>query len=187
MNQDLRHIEPRAYVPAWQKGGVSAHYATFYGGFLTVQSVLETLQVGKLHLARLLGCPTPRDVFRWFSQDRRPGPMYLERMIKLLVMEKAGTPLVLLWAIDWDKGILIWRKGFEPDTEQQTQFQGADRDRLPNRSPQPAGRATTYLDREADLSRDQANPSRQLPKSAKYFHMATPATPEEDGATDGPM
>ena len=29
MNQNLRHIEPGAFVPAWQKGSVSAHYATF--------------------------------------------------------------------------------------------------------------------------------------------------------------
>ena len=106
--------------------------------------------VGKNHLARLLGLTAPRQVFRWLAQDSRPSPVYLQRLVHLLLMDKAGIPLVMLWAINWETGELVWRKGFEPEGVGSPEALGP-------------GRSKTYLD-------GQEGGGQQLPKSFKYAH-----------------
>jgi hypothetical protein len=90
-------------------------------------------------------------------------------------MHKDNVPLAALLEIDWQKGELVWRSGFDfnrhllPGRERELpKHGGPNRGPFPNHGLSQNGQHKTYIDRAADLAENEIDDHARLPVSATY-------------------
>ena len=71
--------------PQW-----TSQYPTFAATIGILHDVLVTLGVTRYKFAQLVGNPRTQHVYDWFRGERRPSPMYLTRIVHLLILKQTG-------------------------------------------------------------------------------------------------
>ena len=76
-------------------------------------TLLEVSGITKYQSGRILGCKHDSYVWKWFNGSRRPGPLYLTRMLHLLVLALPPKPLSIEFtsSVDWATSEVTWRTG----------------------------------------------------------------------------
>ena len=72
-----------------------------------LRDAAEQLQVSPYTLFKLLGLSYPHNGYRWLSGVRRPAPLYLVRLIKLLLLVQDGLDLLRVSRINWATGNIL--------------------------------------------------------------------------------
>ena len=73
-------------------------------------------------LGQLLGCSYTSQIYNWFNGTRRPASLILTRLLFLYDMRSRGAKLCFMSRINWDTGVIKWRKGLGPGARTETPF-----------------------------------------------------------------
>jgi len=90
-----------------------AVYPTYLGSENVLYTLLEVTGITKYQLGKILGCKHDSYVWKWFNGSRRPGALYLTRMLHLVLMALPPEPLMIefIKGIDWTTSEISWRTG----------------------------------------------------------------------------
>ena len=90
-----------------------AVYPTHLGSENVLYTFLEVTGITKYQLGKILGCKHDSYVWKWFNGSRRPGALYLTRMLHLVLMALPPEPLMIefIKSIDWTTSEISWRTG----------------------------------------------------------------------------
>jgi len=93
--------------------GGPAVYPTYLGSEHLLLTFLEVCDISKYQLGKILGCKHDSHVWQWFNGHRRPGALYLSRMLHLLMLTLPPDPIPIQFisSIDWEKSEITWRTG----------------------------------------------------------------------------
>jgi hypothetical protein len=103
------YIAPRVYTSTTTMG--SSQYASTIAVRELLHELMDELSLSKYQLGRMLGTTQGSHVYRWLTGSRRPGPLYLMRLLKITLMKLAGHPVSLISYIDWENSAIRWKTG----------------------------------------------------------------------------
>ena len=103
------YIPPKVYTGTASNG--PAQYTSSIAVRELLYELMEELKLSKYQLGRMLGTTQGSHVYRWLTGSRRPGPLYLMRLLKITLMKLAGHPVSLISSIDWENSAIRWKTG----------------------------------------------------------------------------
>ncbi len=104
----------RIYAPAWQSNGASSRYPTHAASMNSLHFLMDSLHISsKYQLGMLLGlgAANVRNVYGYFTGQRQPAAIFLNRGFHLLDLYHQGVPLNRASYIDWPHGFIAWKNG----------------------------------------------------------------------------
>ena len=100
-------ISPGVFVEPRIGGWGATKYPSFAAQDVILGGMMDVLGINPLRLGRLLGMPNPGLVYQWTASHlTRPGPVYLNRCMALMLLHAKGLYSPTWWSIDWETGII---------------------------------------------------------------------------------
>ena len=105
-------VIPKGYFPAALPGQPRHHYPSNNAGVISVlEEMKQRLGLTKYQLVGLLNPANRLSVYRWYSGEACPSPLFWSRICKLLLLHAQGVPIKHIRSINWEMSEVRWRNG----------------------------------------------------------------------------
>ncbi len=112
-------IQPNMFCP---RPGTEIRMGRFgpYSTHVLLKEAMQVLGVNAHQLASQLGLKERTNIYMWLSGGTNMSLGYTFRLAKLLIAANAGYDWTCVASVDWERGIINFKKGFGPESAEAT-------------------------------------------------------------------